>query len=104
MADIEPAFPTEATPTPAPPEKRKLSSLVMIWRFASHYPAQLLIALAALLTTSAATLYIPWSIKSVIDQGFTHGSTDAHHIDTIFYGLFAVVGVLAIATALRNSG
>ncbi|WP_353204244.1 ABC transporter transmembrane domain-containing protein, partial [Sphingomonas sp.] len=73
----------------------------MIWRFASHYPAQLLIALAALLTTSAATLYIPWSIKSVIDQGFTHGSTDAHHIDTIFYGLFAVVGVLAIATALR---
>ena len=101
MADIEPAFPIEATPTPAPPEKRKLSSLVMIWRFASHYPAQLLIALAALLTTSAATLYIPWSIKSVIDQGFTHGSTDAHHIDTIFYGLFAVVGVLAIATALR---
>ena len=101
MADIEPAFPIEATPTPAPPEKRKLSSLVMIWRFASHYPAQLLIALAALLTTSAATLYIPWCIKSVIDQGFTHGSTDAHHIDTIFYGLFAVVGVLAIATALR---
>ena len=99
MADIEPAVPIEATPTP--PEKRKLSSLVMIWRFASRYPAQLLIALAALLTTSAATLYIPWSIKSVIDQGFTHGTTDAHHIDVIFYGLFAVVGVLAIATALR---
>ena len=99
MADIEPAVPIEAAPTP--PEKRKLSSLVMIWRFASRYPAQLLIALAALLTTSAATLYIPWSIKSVIDQGFTHGTTDAHHIDTIFYGLFAVVGVLAIATALR---
>ncbi len=101
MADIEPAFPTEAPSVQTPPEKRKLSSLVMIWRFAAHYPAQLLIALAALLTTSAATLYIPWSIKSVIDQGFTHGATDAHHIDTIFYGLFAVVGVLAIATALR---
>lgn len=101
MADIEPAFPTEATAAPTPPEKRKLSSLMMIWRFASHYPAQLLIALAALLTTSAATLYIPWSVKSVIDQGFTHGTTDTHHIDTIFYGLFAVVGVLAVATALR---
>ena len=101
MADIEPAVPIEATAATTPPEKRKLSSLVMIWRFASRYPAQLLIALAALLTTSAATLYIPWSIKSVIDQGFTHGTTDAHHIDTIFYGLFAVVGVLAIATALR---
>ena len=101
MADIEPAFPTEATAAPTPPEKRKLSSLMMIWRFASHYPAQLLIALAALLTTSAATLYIPWSVKSVIDQGFTHGATDTHHIDTIFYGLFAVVGVLAVATALR---
>ncbi len=99
MADIEPAVPIEAAPPP--PEKRKLSSLVMIWRFASHYPAQLLIALAALLTTSAATLYIPWSVKSVIDQGFTHGATDTHHIDVIFYGLFAVVGVLAIATALR---
>lgn len=101
MADIEPAFPIAAPAAPTPPEKRKLSSLVMIWRFASHYPAQLLIALAALLTTSAATLYIPWSIKSVIDQGFTRGVRDTQHIDTIFYGLFAVVGVLAIATALR---
>ena len=102
MADIEPAdFAIDVPAEPAPPERRKLSSLLMIWRYALRYPGQLAIALGALLTTSAATLYIPWSVKSVIDQGFTHGARDTRHIDHIFYGLFAVVAVLAIATALR---
>ena len=106
MADIDPAaFPIEAPATSPPPEpaaeKRKLGSLLMIWRFASKYPGQLSIALAALLTTSAATLYIPWSVKSVIDQGFTQGASDTRNTDTVFYGLFAVVAVLALATALR---
>lgn len=95
----EPKAATDAQVPPAP-TRRKLSNLVMIWRFASHYPLQLAIALAALLVTSATTLYIPWTFKSVIDKGFASGA-DATHINQTFYFLFALVAVLAIATAIR---
>jgi len=86
--------------TAALPRGRKLSSLVIIWRFASRYPLQLGIALVALLTTSATTLYIPWRFKSVIDEGFAHGG-DLTHINSVFYGLFGLVVLLAAATAVR---
>lgn len=89
--------PSSDTP---PPGRRKLSNLLMIWHFGSRYPAQLAIALLALLTTSATTLYIPWTFKSVIDEGFSRGG-NAQHIDRVFYGLFALVAVLAVATAVR---
>ena len=98
MADIEPAaFRTE---TPVAPPRRKLSSLKMVWRYASGYPLQLAIALGALLITSAMTIYIPWTFKSVIDHGFSHGG-DMGHVNQTFYLLFAVVGVLGLATAVR---
>ncbi|MBY0581360.1 MAG: ATP-binding cassette domain-containing protein [Sphingomonas sp.] len=84
----------------APPRGRSLSSLAIVWRFAARYPVQLAIALLALLTTSATTLYIPWRFKSVIDEGFGKEGNVAH-INTVFYGLFGLVIVLAIATALR---
>ena len=73
---------------------------MMVWRFVSQYPVQLVIAVLALLVTSATTIYIPWTLKSVIDRGFSHGS-DMTHVNRIFYLLFAVVGVLGIATAIR---
>lgn len=95
--------PSPAAPAPAPspaPARRKLSNLMMIWRFASRYPLQLAIALAALLVTSATTLYIPWTFKSVIDKGFGSAG-DTGHINQTFYFLFALVAVLAIATAIR---
>ncbi|WP_277923124.1 ABC transporter transmembrane domain-containing protein [Sphingomonas sp. CARO-RG-8B-R24-01] len=95
----DPAPGTAPRDTPAP-GRRKLSNLLMIWHFGSRYPAQITIALLALLTTSATTLYIPWTFKSVIDQGFSHGG-DPQHIDRVFYGLFALVAVLAVATAVR---
>ncbi|WP_354292342.1 ABC transporter transmembrane domain-containing protein [Sphingomonas sp. PvP055] len=72
----------------------------MIWHYGSRYPAQLTIALLALLTTSATTLYIPWTFKSVIDRGFSSAG-NSEHIDRVFYGLFGLVAVLAIATAVR---
>lgn len=93
MADPQNASPSE-------PAQRKLSSLAMVWRYARHYPVQLGIALGALLVTSATTIYIPWTFKSVIDRGFSHGS-DMAHVDRTFYLLFAVVLVLGIATAIR---
>ena len=86
----------------APPRdtRRRLSSLGIVWRYASRYPGQLAIAIVALLFTSLTTLAIPWTFRSVIDKGFAHGTNTAH-IDRAFYGLFALVAVLAIATAFR---
>ncbi|MDN4633343.1 ABC transporter transmembrane domain-containing protein [Sphingomonas sp. PsM26] len=102
MADpVQAATPPSLTASDtSPPSRRKLSNLLMIWHYGSRYPAQLSIALLALLTTSATTLYIPWTFKSVIDRGFSTGGS-AEHIDRVFYGLFGLVAVLAIATAVR---
>ena len=79
---------------------RGLGSLKMVWTHASRYPLQLAIALIALAITSATTIYIPWTLKPLIDRGFAHGS-DMAHVDRIFYQLFAVVGLLGVATAVR---
>ncbi|MEO5939017.1 MAG: ABC transporter transmembrane domain-containing protein [Sphingomonas sp.] len=84
----------------APKPGRKLSSLRMVWHYASRYPLQLCIALLALLMTSAATLSFPGMLKPLIDRGFTHGA-DMTHVDAVFYRLLAVVGVLGLATAVR---
>ncbi len=72
----------------------------MVWRFASHYPAQVAAALAALLVTSLVTASIPYPIRSMIDRGFSHGG-DAAHIDQVFYALFGLVLLLALGTAVR---
>lgn len=84
----------------SPPRGRRLGSLGIVWRFASRYPGQLAIALLALLTTSGTTLAIPWTFRSMVDKGFAHGANTAH-IDRAFYTMFAIVAVLAIATAIR---
>ena len=103
MADKEPAaFTIDPAKDAAPPAGRgKIASLLMIWRYTSRYPLQLCIALLALLTTSVTTLATSWSIKSVIDKGFSHGASDIEHIDHVFYDLLGLVVVLAIATAIR---
>ena len=88
----------EETSPPAP--RRKIASLAMVWRYATRYPLQLAIALAALVVTSATTLFIPWRLKSAIDEGFGQRG-GISHIDTVFYGLFGMVVLLALATAVR---
>jgi ATP-binding cassette subfamily B protein len=72
----------------------------MIWRYASRYPGRIAVAVLALLATSAVTLSLPWTLRSVIDEGFGAGA-DLSHIDRIFYLLFGLVALLAIATAIR---
>lgn len=83
-----------------PKPGRKLGSLMMVWHATRRYPVQLSIALAALLTTTGATLSIPLALRSVLDQGFGHGA-NAGHINRVFYVLFALIVVLAAATAVR---
>jgi ATP-binding cassette subfamily B protein len=87
-------------PQGQPARRGKLGSLSLIWRTTIRYPLHLAIALVSLVTTSLATLYIPWRIKSVIDTGLGHGA-DTSHIDRVFYGLLALVVLLSAATAVR---
>jgi ATP-binding cassette subfamily B protein len=90
------------SPAEAPPPKpaKTLRPLVMIWRQALNYPKQLLIAIFALFTTSAATLAIPVRFKAIIDEAFGPGANlDA--IGDSFRYLLMIVAVLGVATALR---
>jgi ATP-binding cassette subfamily B protein len=73
----------------------------MVWGFATRYPGHIAIAALALLVAAAATNSIPWGFKFVIDKGFGPGASSARAIAPWFELLLAVVGVLAIATAVR---
>jgi len=72
----------------------------MIWSFASRYPAQIAAAAVALLVAAAATSGIPFAFKLIIDKGFGTGgnSSDLAHW---FQYLLMLVGVMAVATAVR---
>lgn len=98
MADSVPQI--APTDTPAkPPEKRRLGDLAMVWHHASRYPRQIAIAGLALITTSAATIAIPYGFRQVIDRGFVPGHAEA--VASSFHYLLMIVVVLAIATAVR---
>jgi len=83
-----------------PPQRRKLSSLLVIWQFTRRYPLQIAISLVSLLTSSAAMLWIPRTFKQIVDNGFSAGA-DTSKIGVYFEGLLAVILVLSIATAIR---
>jgi len=86
-------------PAPPPVARRRLADLTLVWRQVVHYPRQLAAALAALATTSAATIAIPYGFKRVIDRGFGPGANGM--VASSFHYLLMIVVVLAIATAIR---
>src|SRR5690606_5445799 len=77
-----------------------LGPLAMIFRAAARYPAQVALALLALMVTAAATLAIPAGFRLIIDRGFAEG-TDPQAIGRWFRYLFLIVMVLALGTAAR---
>lgn len=93
---------SEPVPTaaPTPPTKGKLSNLTIVWGYTARYPLHLLAALVALTLAATATLYIPYTFKQVVDNGFATGA-DPAAIAPFFYRLLMVVGMLAVATAMR---
>jgi len=76
----------------------KLGSLSIVWRHAIRYPGHIAAALLALLTTSAATIAIPYGFKRVVDRGFGAAGGD---FGSSFHYLLMIVVVLAVATAIR---
>ncbi|MDP9086565.1 MAG: ABC transporter transmembrane domain-containing protein, partial [Pseudomonadota bacterium] len=87
--------------TPARPRGRSISSLGMIWRFASAYPGRIAIAALALLVAAGATSGVPWAFKLIIDKGFGAAGGSSDGIARWFEYLLLLVGVMALATATR---
>jgi len=99
-SETEAPEPPAALASAAQRPAKSLRPLFMIWRQALRYPKQLLIALFALFTTSAATLAIPARFKVIIDHAFGPGA-NLDEIGTSFRYLLMIVAVLGLATALR---
>jgi ATP-binding cassette subfamily B protein len=78
-----------------------MKSLRMVAGFATRYPGHIAIAAIALLVAAAATSGVPYAFKLIIDKGFAHGAGSGHDIARWFQYLLLLVGVLAIATAVR---
>ena len=83
------------------PPGRSLKTLRMIWRFVSRYRLQLLGAAAALLVAAAATSGVPYAFKLIIDKGFAQGGGSTRDIARWFEYLLMLVGIMALATAVR---
>ena len=82
------------------PPGRSVKNLRMIWSFASRYPVHIAIAALALLVAAAATSGVPYAFKLIIDKGFASGG-DVGDIGRWFEYLLMLVGVMAVATAVR---
>ena len=86
---------------PNRPPGRSLKTLRMIWHFVSRYRLQIVGAAAALLVAAAATAGVPYAFKLIIDKGFAQGGGAAGDIARWFEYLLMLVGVMALATAVR---
>ena len=82
-----------------PKSNRRIGDLRIVWQQVLLYPRQLVFALLALVTTSAATIAIPYGFKRVVDRGFAQGA--GGNVATSFHYLMMIVVVLALATAIR---
>ena len=82
------------------PKGRSIRNLRMVWGFAAHYPGQIAAAALALLVAAAATSGVPYAFKLIIDKGFSAGA-DTGDLSRWFQYLLILVGVMAVATAVR---
>src|ERR1700753_2712853 len=83
------------------PVKRteSLAALLPIVRYGRRYLARAIAALAALTISSAATLAVPFALRSMIDFVFSKESGGA--INVYFLAMGALVVVIALAAAAR---
>src|SRR3982751_3995789 len=83
------------------PKGRSVKNLRMVWSFALRYPGHIAAAALALLVAAAATSGVPYAFKLIIDKGFGAGAATTWAIGRWFEYLLLLVGVMAIATAVR---
>src|SRR5437762_7463253 len=87
--------------TPNRPKGRSIRSLRTIWGFALRYPGHIAVAALALLVAAAATSGVPYAFKLIIDKGFAAGAGTSRDLARWFEYLLLLVGVMAVATAVR---
>lgn len=97
--DGAPAVLSDAAAEPAP-KSRSLAPLRMVFGTAMQYPREIVLALVALVITSAATLAIPYRFKVIIDEAFS-GRANPEQIGQAFEYLLMIVLILGLGTALR---
>jgi ATP-binding cassette subfamily B protein len=83
------------------PKGRSIKNLRMVWGFAARYPGHIAVAGLALLVAAGATSGVPYAFKLIIDKGFAAGAGSSRDIARWFEYLLLLVGVMAIATAVR---
>ena len=76
-----------------------LAALLPLVRYGRRYLGRAVAALAALTISSAATLAVPFALRSMIDFGFSKESGGA--INVYFLAMGALVVVIALAAATR---
>jgi len=86
---------------PTRPPGRSVKNLRMVWSFAAQYRLQLACAALALFLAAAATSGVPFAFKLIIDKGFGSGAGSTRDIARWFEYLLLLVGIMAIATAVR---
>ena len=86
---------------PNRPKGRSVRNLRMVWRFTSRYRGHIAIAALALLVAAAATIGVPYAFKLIIDKGFAAGAGTTRDIARWFEYLLLLVGIMAVATAMR---
>jgi ATP-binding cassette, subfamily B, bacterial len=86
---------------PNRPKGRSVRSLRMVWSFALNYPGHIAVAALALLVAAGATSGVPYAFKLIIDKGFAPGAGSTRDIARWFEYLLLLVGILALATAVR---
>src|SRR6476619_6660222 len=86
---------------PNRPKGRSIRNLRMVWGFTGRYPGHIATAALALLVAAAATSGVPYAFKLIIDKGFAAGAGTSRDIARWFEYLLLLVGVMAVATAVR---
>ena len=86
---------------PPAPQKRvkSLRPLGMLVPFIAPYKGTLLVALVALLISSAALLAMPVAVRNVIDHGFS--AADAENVNRYFFVLLVFALVIGFFGAAR---
>src|SRR5260370_2305914 len=96
VAELPQGPPAAAAPSPRKAKLRPLLALLpYIWR----YRGRAIAAVCALVLAALATLAVPVAVRRMMDFGFT--SEGANLINSYFSVMIGVVGVLALASAMR---
>ncbi|MCR6501227.1 ABC transporter transmembrane domain-containing protein [Shinella sp. CPCC 101442] len=81
------------------PARKNIRPLGRLTPYIRRYRGLVCGALAALVMAAVTTLALPIAVRRMIDHGFS--GADAGFIDTYFTMLFALAGLLALASAMR---